>query len=132
MELAAGHIAAISDTSLGFRHGPKIVVSSTTLVIHLISTDDYTRQYDRDLLGELKADDQASAIIELSPERLFPGQTLRLDDLWMSLVYIVYCQIFAFLHSFSLGVPVDSPCPSGEVNRVVKGVTIYAYPGVDD
>lgn len=127
LELAAGQRVAVSDTPLGVRHGPKIMISADTIVVQMVSADPYTSQYDRDLLDELKSDARASRIIELSPQALFAGEELALDDIWLSLVYIVYCQILAFLTSFDLGVEVDSPCLSGEVNRVVQGVTIYPY-----
>lgn len=29
--------------------------------------------------------------------------------------------------SLQLGLTPDNPCPSGEVNRVVQGVTIYPF-----
>ena len=128
LELAAGREVAISDTPLGIRHGPKMMISADTVVIQLVSSDPYTSKYDRDLSNELKTDAKASRVIELSPQVLFPGEEIALDDIWLSLVYIVYCQILAFLRSYGLGVEVDSPCPSGEVNRVVQGVTIYPYP----
>ena len=31
------------------------------------------------------------------------------------------------MQSLSLGITPDNPCPTGEVNRVVKGVTLYPY-----
>lgn len=52
-----------------------------------------------------------------------------IDDFWMSLLYLVFCQMLAFFKSRALGVSADNPCPSGEVNRVVRGVTIHPFPG---
>jgi len=127
IELAAGKLVGISNTPLGLRHGPKIVITSETVVVLLVSNDPYTQQYDRDLLDELRSEGKAGSIIELSSKSLFPDYYETIEDAWMSLVYIVYGQIFAFLKSYSLGVLVDSPCPSGEVNRVVQGVTIYPF-----
>jgi len=37
----------------------------------------------------------------------------------------VVAQTMAMLYSIKLGIPPDNPCPTGEVNRVVQGVTIY-------
>lgn len=127
LELAGGKVMAISDTPLGFRHGPKIVISPETLVIYLRSADPYTSKYDQDLLDELRSDGIAGSVIELSLERLFKEANEPLEDIWLSLVCIVYCQIFAFMKSYLLGNTVDSPCPSGEVNRVVHGVIIHDY-----
>lgn len=129
LELAAGKLSAFSDTSLGFRHGPKIVVSSETVAVHMISADPYVRQYDVDLYEELRSEGHAVAVVELSPESQFSDEASGLDDVWLSLVYVVYCQILAFLNSWGHGVSADTPCPSGEVNRVVQGVTIHQFPG---
>jgi tagatose-6-phosphate ketose/aldose isomerase len=127
LELAGGKLAAISDTSLGFRHGPKIILSPSTVVMQLVSNDRYTRKYDLDLLEELQSDGVAGGIVVLSTQRLFADNEEQIDDIWLSLPYVVYGQIFAFLKSYWLGVSVDLPCPSGEVNRVVQGVTIYPF-----
>ena len=39
--------------------------------------------------------------------------------------YIMAAQTLAMLYSMKLGITPDNPCPTGEVNRVVQGVTIY-------
>ncbi len=134
LELTAGHVVAIHDTPLGFRHGPKIVIDESTVVIHLQSSDAYTGLYDRDLMRELRTDDRSAAIVELSLSTLASKiDTARavtgLDDIWLSLVYVVYCQLLAFHKAMALGVEADSPCPTGEVNRVVHGVTIHPFGG---
>ncbi len=133
LELTAGKVVAIHDSPLGFRHGPKIIIDDSTLVVLMRSGDPHSRLYDQDLLAELQADDASAAIIELSPARVGkeapPGdrETPKLNDAWLSLVYLVYCQMLAFHKAMALGVEADSPCPTGEVNRVVSGVTIYPY-----
>ena len=40
-------------------------------------------------------------------------------------MYITVAQCLGLYRSLSLGVTPDNPCPTGEVNRVVQGVTIY-------
>ena len=134
LELTAGQVVAVHDSPLGFRHGPKIIVDESTVVVHLQSGDAYARLYDRDLMQELKTDNRSAAIVELSPARLASGDEpvgagTGLDDVWLSLVYVVYCQLLAFHKAMALGVEADSPCPTGEVNRVVNGVTIYPFQG---
>ena len=136
LELTAGKVVAMHDTPLGFRHGPKIVIDESTLVVHFRSNDPHTRLYDRDLLSELRRDGRCGAIVELGPSALAgepppaePAEPPPLADVWLSLVYVVYCQMLAFHKAMALGVEADSPCPSGEVNRVVNGVTIYPFPG---
>ena len=40
---------------------------------------------------------------------------------------VMYSQIFSLYKSLHLGKTPDNPWPSGEVNRVVQGVTLYTY-----
>ncbi len=126
LELSAGNVVPMFDSPLGFRHGPKSVVDKETVIIHLQSADPYTQLNDRDLLEELQCDNQAAKIIALSPATLGQGNSV-LEDLWLSLPYIVYCQMLAFFKALALNITADNPCPTGEVNRVVKGVTIHPY-----
>ena len=49
------------------------------------------------------------------------------DNVFLGFDYILVAQIIALFKSLSYGITPDNPCPSGEVNRVVKGVTIYEY-----
>ncbi len=132
LELAGGSLTATSDTPLGFRHGPKIVVNDRTIVVCMVSGDPSARRYDQDLINELMKDEQAISIMELSPETLVHSGRIDLPDIWLSLLYVIHCQVFAFLSSYSRGIKVDSPCPTGEVNRVVRGVTIYPYSAPND
>ena len=133
LELTAGKVVAIHDSPLGFRHGPKMIVNASTLVVHLRSSDPHTRRYDRDLLEELRRDSASAATIELSPTLVGgeapPGDygASPMDDDWLSLVYLVFCQMLAFHKAMALGVEADAPCTTGEVNRVVSGVSIYPF-----
>jgi len=123
LELTSGQVLSYCESPLGFRHGPKSLMNADTEVVFLCSNDSYTKLYDQDLLNELHRDNQALAITCLNNN--FFGQTAELDDVWASLPYILYCQILAFFKSMQANITPDNPCPSGEVNRVVQGVTIY-------
>ncbi len=126
LELSAGRLVSMADTPLGFRHGPKSVIDEATLIIHLQSAHPYIQQYDADLFRELHRDGQSAGLVALSPSSLGPAAR-ELQDLWLSLPYLVYCQSFAFFKALALDITADNPFPSGEVNRVVKGVTIRPY-----
>ena len=132
LELTAGRVVAVHCTPLAFRHGPKIVIDASTAVVLMRSNDGYTGRYDRDLAFELRNEGRCAAIVELSPAWVADSIGMHtvpdgLDDVWASLVYVVYCQMLAFQMALALGVEADSPCPTGEVNRVVNGVTIYPF-----
>ena len=49
------------------------------------------------------------------------------DTLLLGLEYILFAQSLAVFKSLSMNLTPDNPCPTGEVNRVVKGVTLYKY-----
>ena len=46
-------------------------------------------------------------------------------DAYLALAYLLFDHILALAASIGKGVQPDTPCPSGSVNRVVKGVTIH-------
>lgn len=126
LELSAGHVVPLFDTPLGFRHGPKSVVNDDTLIIHLQSAHSYSALYDADLLQELLRDYDSTQIMPLSPSTLGFAEGV-LDEFWVSLPYLVYCQMFAFYTALAHDITADNPCPTGEVNRVVEGVELYDY-----
>ena len=68
LELTAGKLAAFYDSPTGFRHGPKSLVDNETLVVVFVSSHPYTRQYDLDLLAELRRDRQAMRVVAIAAE----------------------------------------------------------------
>lgn len=61
-------LAAFYDSPTGFRHGPKSLVDNETLVVVFVSSHPYTRQYDLDLLAELRRDRQAMRVVAIAAE----------------------------------------------------------------
>ncbi len=134
LELTAGKIATVFDTSLGFRHGPKSFVNEQTLVFLFVSNDSYTQKYDVDMLEEIKNDGIAQRVVGIGQKgSLFSGDSFELvadsllPDGYLALADIMVAQTIALLCSVKVGNTPDTPSPSGTVNRVVKGVTIYPY-----
>ena len=58
------------------------------------------------------------------PAFVLPGLD-GLDDARVALPYLVFAQYLALFTALEHGKTPDNPFPSGEVNRVVQGVTIY-------
>lgn len=131
LELTAGQIVTRYDSPLGLRHGPKFMVDPQTLVLMMLSCNPYTHRYDQDLWDELQRDGLAKQLVGLgngTAER--PGQYdlhQAEDDVWLLFPYLLFTQMLAFETSLARGLTPDNPCPTGEVNRVVKGVTIYPF-----
>jgi tagatose-6-phosphate ketose/aldose isomerase len=128
LELTSGQIGSYYESPLGFRHGPKSLVDGQTHIVLLKSCDAYSRLYDQDLRQELQANGRAQAITELDIADWATLPDSAMTDVWSAFPYIVYCQTLAFYKALQLGVTPDNPCPGGEVNRVVQGVTIYPLP----
>lgn len=96
---------ATFDTPLGFRHGPKSIVNPDTLVVVYISNDPYTRQYDLDLLAEIRANNVAGKVIAIAAQSdayvtagdhvLVPGMA-ESSDLGLLFAYLMFCTILRF------------------------------------
>ncbi|HHC7201730.1 TPA: SIS domain-containing protein [Vibrio parahaemolyticus] len=134
LELTAGKVVAMHDSPLGFRHGPKSIVDSDTLIVVYISNDAYTRQYDLDLLMELRRDNQAQQVIAVAAtldEVVTDGEYIYVeglddaDDVALIFPYLIVAQVYSFFASLALAITPDNPCPTGEVNRVVQGVILH-------
>ncbi|MGO3838407.1 MAG: SIS domain-containing protein [Vagococcus sp.] len=133
LELTAGRVTTAFDSSMGFRHGPKSFVDEQTLVFDFISNDAYTKQYDIDILEEIKSNDIAVATVGIAQnEAAYSGQTIVLSndgvipDGYLALPFVMIAQIVSLLTSVKVGNKPDTPSPTGTVNRVVKGVTIHS------
>ena len=139
LELTAGKVTTMYDSPLGFRHGPKSVINEQTLTVLYLSDNVYTRQYEIDLLVEMSKERDGNRIMIIGnhigeeasladASYSFTSDT-KLDNVYLGLQYIVVAQTIALFTSLSMNITPDDPCPSGEVNRVVKGVIIHNYEG---
>ncbi|AGM25207.1 SIS domain-containing protein [Spiroplasma chrysopicola] len=137
LELTNGKIVSTFNTALGFRHGPKAIITPKTTVLFFLSQDKYTRQYDFDLLKELFHDNIAGEIIvfdsiideEIMPycNKYLPWPLQTSNDVISGLQAIVWAQIYALFIALRFEITPDNPCPTGQINRVVKGVKIYPW-----
>ncbi|MBL9050888.1 MAG: SIS domain-containing protein [Tabrizicola sp.] len=119
MELAAGQIPALWDSTLGFRHGPKSFTVGDTDLWLFRSADPLTRAYDEDLLAELRAQFPASRVTA-------PVVPHPFGDLWSAPLYVALAQILAVHWSEALGLNVDDPFAGlGTLTRVVSGVRLH-------
>jgi len=138
LELTAGDVVAVHESSLGFRHGPKSILNDKSAVVLFMSQDPYTRKYDMDILREVAADESGLNVIVLVDKaddeiRGLANWTIEVDakdkaidnDFELALLYVIFAQALAMKKSIQLGITPDNPSPTGRINRVVKGVTIY-------
>lgn len=135
IELTAGKVMTWYDTPMGFRHGPKAMLNENTLIVLYVSSNAYTRKYDIDMLKELSGSKRYKLIavsdryyedVEKCCDLYFyNSKTKGLGEGLLPYTNILTAQILALFASVKLGCEPDNPFPSGEVNRVVQGVTIH-------
>ena len=138
LELTAGKVATMYDSQLGFRHGPKSIINGETLTVAYLSDDDYRRRYELDLVKEMAGQRKGNKICvvynkpcdevkELADYTIQFNVGDAMENVMLGLDFIMFAQTLAVMKSLSMGITPDNPCPTGEVNRVVKGVILYPY-----
>lgn len=133
LELTAGKISSMYESSMGFRHGPKSFIDENTLVVSFLSSNPYTNSYDRDILDEIYLDKIAKKVIAVSSKDIdVPYEKLvyeidGVDDAYLAVLFAIVAQLISLIISLKVGNTPDNPSKSHTVNRVVKGVTIHEY-----
>lgn len=135
-ELTDGAIVCKFDSFLGFRHGPKAVVKPDSLVVYLTTDMDEVQIYERDLIRQVAANNpQTKQIIvscgkkvnvDVKPtaEILMPNGT-RQTGIYGLVPYVLVGQLLGYYASLAHDLCPDTPSVSGNISRVVEGVTIY-------
>lgn len=142
-ELTDGIIICKYDSYLGFRHGPKVVITPNTLLIYLFTNDQYAHQYEIDLIksihthvkglrriGVMEKAGNSKSYIDL--EIVLSDDAEKLDEDFLSICSVLPAQLLSLFKSIALGIRPDKPSPDGTITRVVEGVTIYPLPQPDD
>lgn len=137
LELTAGKIATVFDSSMGFRHGPKSFLDEKTLFFTFVNNNAYTKQYDLDILQEVFEDGIAKSVVAIGQAETveafaggkfaFKDSDILLPDAYAALPFLMVAQTVSLLSSIKVGNTPDTPSPTGTVNRVVKGVTIHKF-----
>ena len=137
-ELTAGTVTTTFDSPMGFRHGPKSVINDECLTVVYLSDDEYQRQYEYDIIKEMSGQRKKNRLVAVSSHTDSEIESMvdlyinfdldhAKDNIFLGFDYILVAQVIALFKSLSYDITPDNPCPTGEVNRVVKGVTIYKY-----
>lgn len=135
-ELTAGEIICKFDSFLGFRHGPKAVVNSKTLLVYLFSNNLFVRKYEADLAQAVlktHCGEKTLAIgcgidndlCDFDYSIVVPDEIKDVSEVLQAMLYILPAQIIGFYKSVNLGISPDSPSKTGAISRVVEGVKIY-------
>lgn len=135
-ELTDGAVMCAFDSFLGFRHGPKAVVHSDCLVVYLLSPEPATQRYELDLVRQIKAGGRhhSSVLVCQRQPAIDPsecdlcietGLPDGLPGCYGGVAYVVVAQLLGFYKSLDCGLNPDTPSISGNISRVVEGVTLY-------
>jgi tagatose-6-phosphate ketose/aldose isomerase len=131
MELSDGALVTAFDTAMGFRHGPKTIITPQTLVVVFVSNDPVTGHYDRDIVRELRSDGRAGKVIVVATtadadDSIIVPRLEGATDCDLLFPFIVPAQLLGLRVSQALGLTPDQPNRTGTVNRVVEGVRLYS------
>jgi tagatose-6-phosphate ketose/aldose isomerase len=136
-ELSDGKVICKYDSFLGFRHGPKAVIDSSTLNVFIFSNNPYVSKYEIDLVKSVNRGERGifrMGIMEnpvgrlnLDLEIVYGGRSKNLAEPLLGLCSILPAQMLGFYKSLQLGLKPDRPSESGTITRVVQGVNIYPY-----
>ncbi len=136
-ELTDGGVVCKFDSFLGFRHGPKAVVNEKSIVIYLMQDEEKIQRYERDLVKQVSGNNNPVAqIVVIAGKAVeMPGVEPDLcvvmpngskeTGIYNVLPYVLVGQLLGFYTSLSHGLNPDAPSVSGNIHRVVEGVTIY-------
>lgn len=139
LEMTAGRIATMSESFLGFRHGPMSATSGETLLVALLSSDSTARAYELDLLAEIEQKQLGLHTIvagaNLPAEVLARQKTTAIDfelslgirDGDLCVLHVVVGQLLAFFRCLQEGLRPDSPSESGVISRVVAPFRIHTH-----
>ena len=134
-ELTDGSVMCAFDSFLGFRHGPKAVVNGDTLLVYLLSDKPAVQRYELDLIRQIKARGyemasilvcQSSPCAECAPSLTVEiGLPESMPECYSCVSYVFVAQLLGMFKSMDFGLCPDTPSVSGNISRVVEGVTVY-------
>ena len=140
LEMTDGRVPTLSETYLGVRHGPMSFIHGDTLVVCFLSSDPLLRAYESDLLREL--DRKRLGLMKVVVGEHVPAALLRAGDTAIEcpgleeigdrnapLIDVVVGQLLAFFRCLAEGLRPDSPCESGNINRVVERFPLHEAAG---
>ena len=135
-ELTDGAVMCAYDSFLGFRHGPKALVNPDSLLVYLLSSKPEVQRYELDLIRQIKSNNDVKASIVVCQHKpvleeecydlcVEIGLPDSVADYYACVSYIFVGQMMGLYKSIATGLCPDSPSVSGNISRVVEGVTLY-------
>jgi tagatose-6-phosphate ketose/aldose isomerase len=137
LELTAGKVNTMAESTLGLRHGPMAALDRESLLVSFLSGSGPRNRYELDLLREVSARHLARTRIAVSARGcaplppdiadglVAPQQHWPVPDLYRPVLDVIFGQLLGLFSSLATGCQPDSPSPDGVISRVVQNVGIY-------
>ena len=138
-ELSMGQQSSTFNSIMEFRHGPKMIMNSKSLITLFFSNNSHTIKYELDMLRECYNDKKNSTIVAISMNYskeidensdyyfYFNKNNFNYtDDSHCVFQYSLYLQTIAILKSFDLNFSPDIIDDSGFINKIAQGVILYS------
>lgn len=135
LELTAGRVQTLAQSTLGLRHGPMAALDRETMFVALVSSEAPRRQYELDLLREIGGKELVRTRVAVATDAtgleaeadfvLSPGETEAIPDLCRPVLDVLFGQLLGLFVSIRLGLKPDVPSPQGVISRVVPKIAIY-------
>jgi tagatose-6-phosphate ketose/aldose isomerase len=137
VELSAGKVATLAETSLGLRHGPMSSVDGQTLFVSYLSSEARRRGYELDLLREIERKRLGRVRVAVTVQGIddvsqLADYCLSLDcardfaDVCRPALDVMLGQLIGLFASMRSGLKPDQPSPNGAISRVVQPIKLYS------
>ena len=136
LELTAGRVQTMWQSTLALRHGPMAALNEETLFVSMISSDPRRQKYELDLLREVAGKQLARTVTAITPgpidevqhvadHVLALDQTADVPDLYRPVLDVIFGQLLGLFTSLEVGLKPDTPSPKGVISRVVQNIGTY-------
>ena len=134
LEMTAGRVVALPETYLGLRHGPMSFLTTETLVLCILSSDQERRPYELDLIQELREKALGYLVIIGLPDsgdhlghHAVAAVAPEIAEELRTPFEIVFPQFLGYYLSLGFGLDPDNPSPNGVITRVVRKFQLHDY-----
>ncbi|ABF39670.1 galactosamine 6-phosphate isomerase AgaS [Candidatus Koribacter versatilis Ellin345] len=136
VEMSAGTIHTMAESTMGLRHGPMSALGDDSLFVAFVSSDERRQRYELDLIKEIHRKQLGRVRVAIAPPNLdelvdYCEHVITLDappdfpDDYRVPVDVIFGQLVGLFSSIQAGLQPDRPSPNGAITRVVSDVNIY-------
>lgn len=138
VEITSGKFLSNFNSSIEYRHGPKLIMNSPVLCMHYIYPDNFISKYDIDMMNEVETDNLNGTVMgigflnkdeaDIKPKYYFEctkNEVFEKNPALATLIYALIMHALMVHLSIRNGVCPDTPSTEKQVPKVANRVTIY-------